>query len=104
MDQSVIIFERQMEGVCDFRPELPEDVPSGIGGQADSGAVRNRAESPLIIRMIKITQGFGAGRAEPFRIIKHQLAGIAVSHKNMAQSMAQPRLYAAVPHPVIARV
>src|SRR5260221_7591964 len=58
----------------------------------------------LFRSMIQVAQSAGTGNGEPFGVIQHALAGIALRNKTVGQGVAEPCLRRALRHPVVARV
>src|SRR5579864_8714740 len=96
--------EWQLEFMRNLRPVFAKDVPGHVIGDAITNAAGRGAKSARVSGMVKIAQRFGTYRAKPFRIVWHELAGIALSYKPVRQRVAQPRLRRALSHAVIARV
>lgn len=94
----------QMKLVRNLWPKLPGYVPRHVGTDADPGPFGDGAKAPFVAGMIQVTQGLGAAGSEPFGVIGHQVAGIAVGHKGVLQSVSEPLLEAAMSQAVIARV
>src|SRR5204863_5891410 len=68
---------------------------------AEPRSFRYGAEAPLVARMIQIAQGLGAGRSKPFRVIGHQVAGIAMRDEGVAHGVPEPLIEAAMSQPVV---
>src|SRR5579859_667816 len=94
----------QMKFVGDFRPEFPGYVPRHIGSDAHPGSFSYGAEATFVAGMIEIAQSFGAGGPEPFGVVGHQVAGIAMGYKGVAQGVSESLLEAAMPQAVIAGI
>ena len=93
-----------MKRVGNLRPKLPRYVPRHIGADADPGSFGHGAETPFVAGMIQVAQGLGAGGSEPFGVIGHQVAGIAMRDESVAQGVSEPLLEAAMSKAVIAWV
>src|SRR5215813_9340208 len=93
-----------MKLMRDFRPELAQQVHSHIGTDAEASSLRPGAKAALVAGVIEIAQRLGAGCAQPFRVVEHQMPGVAVSNKHMAHRMEKTALHTALSQTVIARV
>ena len=76
-----------MEPACDLWPEFAQHIETHIRGDAEARSLGRGPEAALVARMVEVADGLGTGCAHPFRIIEHQVAGIAVGHKHVADSM-----------------
>jgi hypothetical protein len=81
MPRSVVGAERQLEFVRNLRPVLAKHVPCHVIGDAITDAAGGGAEPARVSGMIKIAEGFGTYGAKPFRIIRHELAGITLRNE-----------------------